>query len=142
MVVDTTLYDILEISSTANNNELKKAYHKLSRQLHPDKNTGNEQKFKQMKEAYDILKDPHTRDVYDKTGKTNATNTTDSNLHDIFNVFNFNTNYGTSSGSPTWSSTKSHTTIKKRTQNVIHELYMDLEDLYIGKEKKLKVIRK
>ncbi len=54
-------YEILGIDSDANQEEIKKAYRKLAFELHPDKLTGDEEKFKEIGEAYDILKDPEKR---------------------------------------------------------------------------------
>ena len=57
-------YDILGISKNASQDEIKKAYRKLAMQYHPDKNPGDkaaEEKFKQISEAYEILKDDKKR---------------------------------------------------------------------------------
>ncbi|MFP6854404.1 MAG: molecular chaperone DnaJ [Opitutales bacterium] len=64
-------YDLLGISRDASGTELKKAYRKLAVQFHPDKNPGDqeaEEKFKQISEAYDVLKDPAKRQRYDQYG--------------------------------------------------------------------------
>ena len=44
------------------------AHHKLAKQYHPDKNPNNEEKFKQVQFAYDILSDPDKREIYDQMG--------------------------------------------------------------------------
>ena len=65
------LYDVLGVSKTATADELKKAYRKLAMQHHPDRNPGDdsaEQKFKEISEAYDILKDDQRRAAYDRMG--------------------------------------------------------------------------
>ena len=65
-------YEILEISRTATEVEIKKAYRKLAMKYHPDKNPGDkeaEEKFKQINEAYEVLSDPKKRAIYDKYGK-------------------------------------------------------------------------
>lgn len=65
-------YDLLGISKEASQDEIKKAYRKLSLKFHPDKNPDNkeaESKFKQISEAYETLKDPQKRAQYDRFGK-------------------------------------------------------------------------
>jgi molecular chaperone DnaJ len=64
-------YDILGVSKSADADELKRAYRKLAMQLHPDRNPGDksaEQKFKDINEAYDVLKDEQKRAAYDRFG--------------------------------------------------------------------------
>jgi len=64
-------YEILGVSKSANADELKRAYRKLAMQYHPDRNAGDkgaEQKFKDLNEAYDILKDDQKRAAYDRFG--------------------------------------------------------------------------
>lgn len=75
MVVDTEYYDTLQVSTTASELEIKKAYRKLAIKLHPDKNPGDEEahgKFQKIGEAYQILSDPQLRARYDKDGKEGA----------------------------------------------------------------------
>ena len=63
-------YQILGISRNAAQDEVKKAYRKLARQYHPDisKESGAEAKFKEIGEAYEVLKDPEKRKAYDQLG--------------------------------------------------------------------------
>lgn len=60
-------YDVLGVSKTASKNEIKKAYRKKALQYHPDKG-GNESKFREVNEAYDILSDEDKKYNYDSHG--------------------------------------------------------------------------
>ncbi len=65
-------YEILEVSQNADKTTIKKAYRKLAKQYHPDKNPGDkeaEHKFKLCNEAYQCLSDDQQRSTYDRYGK-------------------------------------------------------------------------
>ena len=64
-------YDILGINRDAADDEIKKAYRKLAMKYHPDRNPDSkeaEEKFKEVKEAYEILSDSQKRAAYDQYG--------------------------------------------------------------------------
>jgi len=64
-------YTTLGVARTADEKDLKAAYRKLAMQYHPDRNPGNaeaERKFKELSQAYDVLKDPQKRAAYDRYG--------------------------------------------------------------------------
>lgn len=65
-------YQTLGVARGASDEEIKKAYRRLAMQYHPDRNSGSseaEEKFKEITEAYDVLRDPQKRSVYDRFGE-------------------------------------------------------------------------
>jgi molecular chaperone DnaJ len=71
----STLYDTLGVKKGASGDEIKKAYRKLAREYHPDRNPGDaaaEEKFKEVQHAYDVLSDDDKRKAYDRFGQQNG----------------------------------------------------------------------
>lgn len=67
-------YEILGIGKNASADEIKKAFRRLAVQHHPDKEGGDETKFKEVNEAYEVLKDPSKRQRYDQFGHAGVGN--------------------------------------------------------------------
>lgn len=63
-------YETLGVNKGASQDEIKKAFYKKAHQHHPDKNSGNEQKFKEINEAYQVLGNEEKRKQYDQFGTT------------------------------------------------------------------------
>lgn len=65
-------YKILDVKKSATTNEIKKAYRKLAKELHPDKNKNDpnaSEKFNDLSSAYEVLSDEDKRKLYDKCGE-------------------------------------------------------------------------
>lgn len=65
----STLYDMLGVSKGASADEIKRAYRSKAKSLHPDRNDGDDTAFKELKAAYDVLKDDEKRAYYDEHGE-------------------------------------------------------------------------
>lgn len=81
-------YEVLEISESADSDEIKKAYRKLTKQYHPDRNPDGEEHFKKIVEAYETLGDSSKRADYDRTLNGGSVNDYFTTFHDFsFNGF-------------------------------------------------------
>ena len=92
-MVKRDYYEILGVPRNANESEVKKAYRQLALQYHPDRNPGDkaaEEKFKEASEAYEVLRDPNKRELYDRYGHEGLSRTGFSGFagfEDIFSSF-------------------------------------------------------
>ncbi|HQZ35692.1 MAG TPA: molecular chaperone DnaJ [Ilumatobacteraceae bacterium] len=80
-------YALLGVSRTASSEELKKAYRKRARELHPDANPGDavaEEQFKKVAQAYEVLSDADTRARYDRFGEQGVGGAGGPNMGDMF----------------------------------------------------------
>src|ERR671939_779937 len=65
-------YSVLGVERGASDDDIKKAYRRLAMKYHPDRNNGSkdaEERFKEITEAYDVLRDPQKRAAYDRYGE-------------------------------------------------------------------------
>lgn len=131
---NTKYYQLLGSDKNATQDELKKAHRKLALKLHPDKG-GDPEKFKEINEAYDVLKDPEKRAIYDKYGEDalkegmgNGGGGMGGGM-DIFDMFMGGGGRG--GGRPR----------ERKSEDVTHKLSVSLEDLYNGTTKKLSLSR-
>lgn len=130
---DVDLYDILKVPKNCSQEEMKKSYKKLCIQHHPDKG-GNEEEFKKISEAYNILKDPEKRDVYDKFGfeglKNGAGGMSEEQMQSMMNnVFGFGGGFPFKQ--------------QQRVNHVNYDIEIPLEDIVNGNaEYRLKLQRK
>ncbi|KAM4640213.1 dnaJ homolog subfamily A member 2 [Amazona ochrocephala] len=134
-VADTKLYDILGVPPGASDNELKKAYRKLAKEYHPDKNPNAGDKFKEISFAYEVLSNPEKRELYDRYGEQGLREGSggSSGMDDIFShifgggLFNFMGGQSRSRNG------------RRRGEDMMHPLKVSLEDLYNGKTTKLQL---
>src|SRR5438445_13444439 len=79
-------YAVLEVERNASEDDIKKAYRKLAMRYHPDRNNGSadaEEKFKQITEAYDVLRDPQKRAAYDRYGEAGLRGAGSAGFHHV-----------------------------------------------------------
>ena len=83
-------YGILGVARDATPDEIKKQYRKIALKYHPDRNPGNkesEEKFKEAAEAYEVLRDPEKRRLYDLYGHEGVSSTGFTGFHDFSDIF-------------------------------------------------------
>ncbi|XP_074381151.1 uncharacterized protein LOC141722643 isoform X2 [Apium graveolens] len=143
-------YNVLKVGRNASEEELKKAYKKLAMIWHPDKNnTGNkteaEAKFKQISQAYDVLSDPHKRKYYDRYGEVGSSTaqfpTSDSEIR--FNKRGAKNAYKEvfyRSEKSEFEKSK-YDAGGKSSKGSANVLSCNLEELYKGSDRKLKISR-
>ena len=145
---DNKLYKLLGVSSTATDSEIKKAYRKKAMKYHPDKSNDsnrkeNEDKFKALSHAYDILKDSEKRSTYDKYGEEGLKGMGGFDGGDPFDIFQ-NFFSGGMGGSPFGfsSSSRSSRNRRRRAPDRVEEINIDLEDIYNRVTKKIDIKQK
>jgi len=133
MVKDTKYYDVLSVSPDCSDGQLKKAYYKLAKQYHPDKNPGAGDKFKEISHAYEVLSDPQKREIYDRHGEEGLSGEGGSGMsaEDLFSQL-----FG---GGMFGGGQRRQPSGPRRGKDVGHSLKVSLEDLYCGKVSQLKL---
>nr|OQO28339.1 hypothetical protein B0A51_04058 [Rachicladosporium sp. CCFEE 5018] len=128
-------YKILDVSKDADERQLKKAYRKLSKQYHPDKNPDNpaaHEKFVEVSEAYDVLSDEELRKIYNQYGHEGVAQHKQGGQRgggrDPFDVFSSFFGGGGHFGRG-----------QRRGPNMEVRVHMPLRDFYVGAEHEFKV---
>ena len=132
-------YEVLGVTKTASESEIKKAYRQMAVQHHPDKNPGDavaEEKFKECAEAYAVLSDSQKRAQYDRFGHAGmgggGFDPGFSNIEDIFDLFGFGDMFGGRQR------TRSRV---QRGSDLRYDLEITLEEAANGKDEKLEIPR-
>ncbi|MGH7234094.1 MAG: DnaJ domain-containing protein [Candidatus Saccharimonadales bacterium] len=86
-------YEILGVSKSASADEIKKAYRRAAIESHPDRG-GDEAKFKEVNEAYEVLKDPGKRQRYDQFGHAGVGGNPTGGGYDFGSSHNVNFDFG------------------------------------------------
>jgi molecular chaperone DnaJ len=140
-----TLYDTLGVAKGASQDEIKKAYRKLARQYHPDKNPGDqeaENRFKDVQGAYDVLSDEEKRKQYDRFGATNGRpGPGGQNVNFDFGGFDVG-DLGDLFGGIFGGGTRGGTRVQRqpvRGDDVVAEVHLSFEDALRGSEVKVPV---
>lgn len=125
-------YELLNVSKDASPDEIKKAHRKLALKLHPDKG-GDPEKFKEINEAYDCLKDAEKRRIYDQYGEEALKEGMGNGGGGGggFDLFDILSGGGGRRGAPR----------ERKSEDVVHKLAASLEDLYNGTVRKLTLSR-
>ena len=142
MTTKRDYYEILGVGRNADESELKSSYRKLALKYHPDRNPGNkeaEDKFKEASEAYEVLRDPQKRNIYDQFGHQGLEGSGFSGFsgfEDIFSSFGgiFEEFFGFSTGRRSRSRTQ-------RGADLRYDLKISFKEAAFGLKTKIKIPR-
>ncbi|XP_060066217.1 dnaJ homolog subfamily A member 2-like [Ylistrum balloti] len=141
-MAETTLYEVLGVSKTASDGEIKKSYYKLAKEFHPDKNPQAEDKFKEISFAYEVLSNPEKRETYDRFGlqglKEGGGAGGGPGFSDMFGDL-FGGMFGGPFGGMGGMGGMGGRRGRRKGEDTLHPLRVTLEDLYNGKTSKLQL---
>lgn len=136
-------YDILGVSRNATADEIKKAYRQLALQYHPDRNPGDkdcEEKFKEASEAYEVLRDPEKRSLYDRFGHEGLKNSGFSGFAGFEDIFSsFSDIFEDFFGFGGFGGRRRNRTSARRGADLRYDLTISLRDAAFGVEKTIEV---
>ncbi|CAH1661722.1 MAG: molecular chaperone DnaJ [Chelatococcus sp.] len=137
-------YEVLAVERSSSDGQIKAAFRKLAMQFHPDRNPGDhtaEAKFKEINEAYDVLKDPQKRAAYDRFGhaafeQAGAGGPGFGNDFSDFMTDIFDTFFGDARGGARGARSASG---RERGADLRYNLEITLEDAFAGKTETLRI---
>lgn len=143
-------YEVLGVTKTASDEEIKRAYKKMAIKYHPDRNPGDkeaEEKFKEAAEAYDVLRDPDKRARYDQFGPEGVSGAgagfsgQSMNMDDIFSMFGdiFGGHAGFSGFGGFGNSSSQTSQPQYRGSDMRVRMKLTLKEIYSGVTKKIKL---
>jgi len=155
-------YKILGVSQNASKEEIKRAYRKLAHQYHPDKRGGDEKKFKEINEAYQVLSDDRKRAQYDQFSAYDGSSPFGGqtawgwkdfsggggiNIEDLFRGFSergktaedFNFSGLGDIFGDIFGESRTRRRYKKKAKDIVIDLELTLEDIYQGLTKEIKL---
>ena len=121
-------YKTLGVNKDSTESEIKKAYRKLAKEYHPDKSSGNEERFKEIADAYETLSDPKKKSIYDQRN----TNPFSNFNKDFFEDFVKSGGFGTGGF-------RGHHGFSTKGSDVSSKVYITLEEAYYGCTKQIRL---
>jgi molecular chaperone DnaJ len=136
-------YEILEVERSAPDEVIKKSYRKLALQYHPDRNPDNrqaEEKFKEASEAYEVLRDPEKRRLYDRFGHDGLRNSGFSGFQGFDDIFSsFGDIFEDFFGMGGFGSRQRGRSSVRRGADLRYDLHITLREAAFGAEHKISV---
>jgi molecular chaperone DnaJ len=134
-------YEVLGVNAKASQDEIKKAYRQLALRFHPDRNPGDkaaEENFKEAAEAYEVLRDPQKRDIYDQFGHAGLEGTGFTGFggfEDIFSTFGdiFEDFFGFGTRR------RGSRTTARPGADLLYDLRLSFEEAVFGTEKEIEI---
>ena len=135
-------YNLLNVNKNASKAEIKKSYHKLARIYHPDRNSGDDSKFKEINKAYTILIDDEKKNEYESENNLKFFVDNLNQFHNFSKNFFENKNRINNLSIPDILKTFMETSVNKKKEKNKYTILVSFMDVYKNKIKKIKINNK